>query len=100
MFVAALAAMLTVHSSAAPAPKTTFAAAGDNALSTLLGVYYAGNGRWNECDTPGCSQSDSDWGSDSLTYTLYLRWQLAGDASIPPVMSALTAAAPTYPSPC
>ena len=43
-------------------------------------------------------KTDSDWGADSLTYALWLRWQAAGDASIPPLMAELTASSsPTYP---
>ena len=47
---------------------------------------------------PACSATKQDWGADSLTYALYLRWQTAHDASIPPVMAALTAAAPGMPA--
>jgi hypothetical protein len=78
----------------------TFAEAGDQAVATLLHVYYAGNGLWNECDQPGCPQVNTDWGADSLTYALYLRWQSTGDPSVVPVMSALLGTSPTYPSPC
>ena len=79
---------------------TTFAKAGGEALRTLLGVYYGGNGLWNQCNSPNCAQANSDWGADSLTYALYLRWATSPDSSIPPVMSALTATAPSYPGPC
>jgi len=96
---AVLALGLTASSPAA-GPTTTFAAAGARALDTLLTVYYDGAGAWNDCNRPGCNHSSSDWGADSLTYALAMRSQAAGDASIPPVLAALTASAPTYRSPC
>ncbi len=83
----------------APAP-TTYAALGRQALATLLDVYYHGDGFWKECNAADCPASNTDWGVDSLTYALALRWQTAHDSSIPPVMSALTGAAPRYPGPC
>jgi hypothetical protein len=79
---------------------TTFAAAGRAALATLLNVYYGGNGLWNLCDRPGCPQANSDWGADSLTYALYLRWATAHDPAIGPVMSTLVSTSPGYPTPC
>jgi hypothetical protein len=97
---AATAALALVVTASAPASHTTFAAAGARALDTLLNVYYDGSGGWNDCDRPGCDQSTSDWGADSLTYTLTLRWQATGDASIPPVLAALAASLPSYGAPC
>jgi hypothetical protein len=91
---------LVLAASAPAAPSTTFGAAGADALHTLLSVYYNGSGLWNECNRPGCNATASDWGADSLTYALALRWQAAGDDSIPPVLTALNASAPTYGSPC
>lgn len=98
--LAILAGLLAAPGAAAPAPVTTFAAAGSRAVGTLLDVYYTGTGLWNDCDRPGCSQGASDWGDDSLTYALALRWRTAGDAAIPGVMAALGASAPSYGSPC
>jgi hypothetical protein len=79
---------------------TTFAAAGDRALETLVTVYYDGSGLWNECNRPGCNRTASDWGADSLTYALAMRFQIAGDPSIPPVLAALGTSSPVYGSPC
>jgi hypothetical protein len=93
-------AMLPPGGAGAAAPVTTFAAAGRQALATLLHTWYGGNGSWRECDQAGCPEGTGDWGVDSLTYALYLRWATSADASIPPVMSALTAAGPAYPEPC
>jgi hypothetical protein len=93
-------ALAASAAAAAPAPRTTYATAGDQALATLLGVYYNGSGLWNECNAPGCNQTSSDWGADSLTYALHLRWQTAADPGIAPVMAALAGSAPTYPNAC
>lgn len=83
-----------------PVQPTTFAAAGTAATSTLLNVFYAGVGMWRECDAADCPQANTDWGVDSLTYALWLRWQTTHDPSIPQVMSALAATAPSYGDPC
>ena len=85
--------VLPAGGAGAATPTTTFAAAGRQALETLLHTWYGGNGTWRECDQAGCPEATGDWGVDSLTYALYLRWETAADSSIPPVMSALTAAA-------
>jgi hypothetical protein len=83
----------------APAPTTTFADAGDRAVATLIHVFYAGHGLWNECDA-GCGRSNQDWGVDSLTYALYLRWATTHDRSIVAIMRALISTAPRYAGPC
>ena len=90
---AVLVVLLAGGAGAATPTATTFAAAGRQALETLLHSWYGGDGRWRECDQAGCPVATGDWGVDSLTYALYLRWETAADSSIPPVMSALTAAA-------
>jgi hypothetical protein len=79
---------------------TTFAQAGDEATRTLLQSFYAGGGLWRDCNTAGCQTSNSDWGDDAATYTLYLRWIAGHDATIPPVMRDLSKTAPLYPAPC
>jgi hypothetical protein len=98
---ACVLAASTVGSGRSRAPnETTFAAAGRDALATLVGVYYGGNGLWNECDRPNCAQTNTDWGADSLTYALYLRWETTRDTSVVPVMEALSGSAQTYPTQC
>jgi hypothetical protein len=69
-------------------------------MSTVLHVFYVGGGMWRTCDAPDCGQSNSDWGADSLTYALWLRWQTTRDPAVPPVMRELLATAPSYPGPC
>ena len=96
---AALASIAVAAPAAAP-PQTTFAAAGEAATATLLSVDYAGDGLWRACDDAGCPAGNQDWGADSLTYALYLRWSLARDGTIPPVMAALASTAAAYPPSC
>jgi hypothetical protein len=75
----------------------SFSAAGDAALGTVERAFYDGSGGWTLCvPDVGCGASDSDWGSDSLTYALSFRWKLTHDPGIPPMLSALNAAGPTY----
>ena len=100
MAAGALAGATAASRLAGTSPSTTFAHAGSGALQTLLSVYYGGNGLWNQCNSPNCAQTNSDWGADSLTYALYLRWATGQDSSIPPVMAALAATGPNYPGPC
>jgi hypothetical protein len=74
----------------AGAPQT-FAQASDEALSTLQTVFYD-DGNWDLCEPTKCGilpDDDFDWGADSLTAALYLRWSLEKDASIVPMMALL-----------
>lgn len=74
----------------------TFAAMGDTALATLETTFYSAS-HWRVCVPDlGCGTSDGDWGADSLTDALYFRWSLTRDSTIPPLLSALNAAGPTY----
>jgi hypothetical protein len=97
--VAVVVLAAVVARTSVPAP-VTYAALGRQALATLLGVYYHGDGTWRNCNAADCPTGNTDWGVDSLTYALALGWQTAHDESIPPVMSALTVAAPRWPGPC
>lgn len=78
----------------------TFADAGRAATATLLNVYYGGGGRWRICNAVGCATADSDWGVDSLTYALTLRYRATHDPRLAHVLDSLAAAAPQYPAPC
>ena len=69
-------------------------------MQTLVNVLYAGNGLWRECNAPGCRTLNSDWGADSATYTLYLRWALSQDPKIPAMMTSLLGTSRRYPGPC
>jgi len=81
-------------------PAQTFATAGARAATTLLDVWYAGNGLWRACDAPDCPSGNRDWGFDSLTYTLAFRYRLTHDQSLLAPLRALEQTAPTYPAPC
>lgn len=78
----------------------TFSKTADEATSTLLDVLYAGGGLWRDCNKADCHTTNSDWGADSATYTLYLRWTATHDPRIRNVMAELLDAAPRYPQPC
>lgn len=82
------------------APLDTFAQAAEQAQATLMQVFYIGNGSWRECNSGDCRSSDSDWGADSATYSLYLRWMTTRDSSIGDMMTPLLANAPQYGDPC
>ncbi len=97
---AAVALGLALGARGAAPPGETFAASGKAATATLLQVFYGGNGMWRACDAADCPQGNQDWGVDSLTYALWLRWETAHDSSIAPVMQQLLATAPAYPPPC
>src|ERR1017187_2255987 len=72
-----------------PAPTLTFQQTSDAALQTLQTVFYQ-DGFWNLCTPNRCgilTYDDFDWGADSLTAALYLRWSIDKDASIPPTVA-------------
>jgi hypothetical protein len=73
-------------------PPRTYADYGDQAVATLQGSLYTGSGTWYACSS-GCGANNLDWGDDSLTYALYLRWSITGDPSLAPVFAGLTATA-------
>jgi hypothetical protein len=93
------AAVVTAAGPTKP-PVQTFAAAGARAAATLLEVYYAGGGLWRQCDASDCATGNSDWGYDSLTYTLFLRYEATHDARLLVPLRTLEQTAPTYPTPC
>jgi hypothetical protein len=99
---AVFAVFLTVvfGQAGARAGTQTLGEAGNRATATLLDVYYAGGGLWRTCDARDCATSDSDWGVDSLTYALALRFQATHDSRLGVVLRSIAAAAPTYPAPC
>jgi hypothetical protein len=78
----------------------TFGRAASQATETLLNVYYTGGGMWRDCNKTSCNQANSDWGVDSATNSLYLRWKITHDARIRGVMAQLLETAPKYPAPC
>jgi hypothetical protein len=53
-------------------------------------TFYNGAGLWHMCVPVACFTKNLDWGADSLTYVLYLRWMLARDPTVPPIMATLS----------
>jgi hypothetical protein len=84
----------------AAAPPATFSDAAAQAQATLMNVFYDGNGSWRECNDVDCTATDSDWGADSATYSLYLRWMKAPQPSIRATMTELLDNGPAYGAPC
>jgi len=78
----------------------SFTTAAQRAEATLLRVYYAGGGLWRKCNTPTCPTVNRDWGVDSLTYTLALRFRATRDRRLLVPLRALAGTAPLYPAPC
>ncbi|MDQ6825770.1 MAG: hypothetical protein M3Z14_01045, partial [Candidatus Eremiobacteraeota bacterium] len=69
------------------------------AVGALLQNFYDGSGRWRAC-VGVCRASNSDWGADSLTYTLFFHWKTTHDASVVPYFRTLEQTAPMYRGPC
>ncbi len=82
----------------AGATATTRLDAADQALSVLEHHFYHGAGAWRYCVPVGCEVGNRDWGADSLTYALHLRWRTTRDPSVSIVMNALTRTAHWYTS--
>jgi hypothetical protein len=99
MVAMTLAAASSAWAGSRPA-QPTLAEAGREATATLLDVYYAGGGLWRTCNAVGCATSDSDWGVDSLTYALALRFRATHDPRLARILGSLARAAPVYGAPC
>jgi hypothetical protein len=98
--IVAIALYVTTGSADAAAMPKSFAQAGNDAERTLLGTYYAGDGLWRACDSAACDKSNSDWGDDSATYALYLRWSSTHDARLASILGSLGKTGIRYGSPC
>jgi hypothetical protein len=87
-----------------PSPAAPQAAAyrdfADGAAETLQLHYLDPHAGWKLCPDPSCAATNRDWGADSLTYTLYLRWKTTRDDTLVPAMNALIATSADYPRPC
>jgi hypothetical protein len=76
----------------------TYAGISDQALTHMIEDFYV-DGRWKACLS--CDAGNQDWGDDSMTYALWLRWHVHHhDASVVPELQALAATAPAYGPPC
>jgi len=98
--VVAVASTVLAAGPAGGARVPTFAAAGRQATATLLDGWYAGGGLWRTCNAPDCSAGNVDWGDDSLTYALALRYAATHDSRLLTPLRELVNTAPTYPAPC
>ncbi len=84
-----------------PQPPTSpmYADYANQAITHMLKDFYT-HGLWEKCMS-GCTAQNSDWGADSLTYTLFLRWEINHhDASVVPFLQTLAETSPTSPPPC
>jgi hypothetical protein len=86
-----------LHPDALPVPRT-FGSSAEAAAATLERRFYHAPGRWNLCLPDSCGTAVRDWGADALAYTLFLRWQVAGDSDAFTIMNALAESAPVYDS--
>ncbi|MHB8419673.1 MAG: hypothetical protein ACYDCL_16475 [Myxococcales bacterium] len=101
---AAAAVALAGGCSGAPGPTDAgaiaYGALADQAAASLLKRFYDSQGNWHACvPADECFTDDFDWGADSLTYALYLRWLQSKDPAIVPIMAALGTTAVAWP-PC
>lgn len=71
----------------------------NQAVQALLQNFYDGRGRWRAC-VGICRASNSDWGADALTYTLFFHWKTTHDAAVVPYFKTLEQTAPLYRAPC
>jgi hypothetical protein len=68
----------------------TYATLARKSIFMLEHTFYNGNGLWHMCVPLGvCNTKNMDWGSDSLTYDLFLRWQVARDPTVVPLLARL-----------
>lgn len=67
----------------------TFADLAARSARVLEHTFYTGHGMWRMCDPSICNVKNRDWGADSLTNLLYLRWLVTGDRTVLPVLRAL-----------
>lgn len=94
--LAACAASAAPSSAGRSAPAASFRRLAGDAVRTLTTSFYAGQGRWRACLDPSCGSGNSDWGADSLTGALYLRWLLAHDERVVTALRELEATEPRY----
>lgn len=77
----------------------SFEAYGAEAIATLQRTWYSG-GLWRTCLLQRCHRTNRDWGADSLTAVLYLRWRITRDPGLERYFATLTQSAPRYTRAC
>src|SRR5262245_44364969 len=95
--VAGAVLLVAVSGASAREGAPTFGDAGRRATATLLGTWYAGSGLWRRCNAPDCEVGNADWGDDSLTYALALRYSATHDTRLLVPLRALVRTARRYP---
>ncbi|HTW84429.1 MAG TPA: hypothetical protein VMD91_10205 [Candidatus Sulfotelmatobacter sp.] len=65
-------------------------------MTTLRARLVVPQGRWQLCARLPCGASDSDWGADSLTAVLALRWHATHAPALRAYARALERGAPAY----
>ena len=98
--LAAAALLLVLQPSAPPGGRESFADAGRAATAALFRSFYAGNGRWRDCTLADCSVGNRDWGDDSLTYAIALRYEASHDPRLRAILKQLAVSAPVYGAAC
>lgn len=78
----------------------TFGKLGNEAVGTLVHELYDAKGLWRDCPASMCEVRNHDWGSDSLTETLFLRWRTTRDPALLPFFAALSKTERLYDEPC
>jgi hypothetical protein len=97
---ATLLALVLLASRATAMPGTTYAQVASSATTSLLRVYATGDGRWRLCDAPDCPATSGDWGADSLTDVLFLRWRATHDPTLVAALRTFVSTADRYAAPC
>jgi hypothetical protein len=81
-----------------PHPGPTYATLAQKSISMLEHTFYNGTGLWHMCiPVTLCNTKNMDWGADNLTYDLYLRWQVAKDPTVVPLLARLARTALWWP---
>lgn len=79
-------------------PAPTYAILARKSIFMLEHTFYNGTGLWHMCvPVVLCNTKNMDWGADNLTYDLYLRWQVAGDPTVVPLLHRLARTALWWP---
>lgn len=77
----------------------TYATLAQRSIFMLEHTFYNGSGLWHMCvPVDLCNTKNMDWGADSLTYDLYLRWQVARDRTVVPLLDGLARSMRWWPS--
>jgi hypothetical protein len=87
MVVAVMAALSQAQAGPGPPIRLpagpTYATLAGDSVFMLEHEFYDSAGKWHMCvPLRPCNSKNFDWGADSLTYDLYLRWQAAKDPSV------------------